>query len=207
MLKAWSHCRPDRHCVALHLWGGVLFLLSPDSPLSLSSTRGRGTLWRGRRTLSSQPTPCQNQAAMLLVQWVFSVRITQLNGSTVLVQQLHLPGLQLWQGLPDLAQGQLRKEQEAVTKQKQQRSRRASIFFGCLLPRRLAGGVHHGQGEACIGCLLCENHVFLSATSGVRSGGSAMGNWLQQRQPLIAVFRGVWCNVGAGMRHKFWHRI
>ncbi len=90
--------------------------------------------------MSGQPTRCQNQAVMLLVQQVFSAQITRLSASTVLVQRLHFPRLQLWYGLPALVQGQLRKEQEAATKQKQQRSMWASIIFGCLLPPHLAGG-------------------------------------------------------------------
>ena len=47
----------------------------------------------------------------------------------MLVQWLHSPGLQLWQGLPALVQGQLHEVQEPVTKQKQQRSSRAAILF------------------------------------------------------------------------------
>ena len=55
--------------------------------------------------------------------------MTRLSASTVLVQRLHSPGSQLWQGLPALAQGQLREVQEPVTKQKQQRSSRAAVVF------------------------------------------------------------------------------
>jgi hypothetical protein len=55
--------------------------------------------------------------------------MTRLSTSTVLVQRLHWPGLQLWQGFPALAQGQLREVQEPVTEQKQQRSSRAAVIF------------------------------------------------------------------------------
>jgi hypothetical protein len=57
--------------------------------------------------------------------------MTRLRASTVLVQLLHSPGLQLWQwqGLPALVQGQLREVQEPVTKQKQQRSSWAATVF------------------------------------------------------------------------------
>jgi hypothetical protein len=55
--------------------------------------------------------------------------MTRLSASTVLVQQLHSPGSQLWQGHPALAQGQLREVQEPVTEQKQQRSSRAADIF------------------------------------------------------------------------------
>ena len=55
--------------------------------------------------------------------------MTRLSASTVLVQWPHSPGLQLWQGLPALAQGQLREVQEPVTEQKQQRSSRAAVVF------------------------------------------------------------------------------
>ena len=91
--------------------------------------------------MSSRPTRCQNRAVMLFVRWVFSARMTRLSASAVLVQRSLLPGSQLWHGLPVLAQGQLRKEQEAAGKQKQQRSTRASVVFSHLLPPRLAGDV------------------------------------------------------------------
>ena len=55
--------------------------------------------------------------------------MTRLSASTVLEQWLHLPGSQLWQGLPALAQGQLREVQEVVTEHKQQRSLRAAVVF------------------------------------------------------------------------------
>jgi hypothetical protein len=55
--------------------------------------------------------------------------MTRLSASVVLVQRLHLLGSQLWQGLPALAQGQLREVQELVTEQKQQRSSRAAAVF------------------------------------------------------------------------------
>jgi hypothetical protein len=55
--------------------------------------------------------------------------MTRLSASTVLVQRLHSPGSQLWQGLPSLAQGQLREVQELVAEQKQQRSSRAAAVF------------------------------------------------------------------------------
>ena len=57
--------------------------------------------------------------------------MTRLRASTVLVQLLHSPGLQLWQwqGLPALAQGHLREVQEPVTEQKQQRSSRVATVF------------------------------------------------------------------------------
>ena len=55
--------------------------------------------------------------------------MTRLSASTVLVQRLHSPGSQLWQGLPALAQGQLREVQEVVTEHKQQRSLRAAVVF------------------------------------------------------------------------------
>ena len=66
--------------------------------------------------------------------------MTRLSASTVMVQRSHLPGSQLWHGLPALAQGQLREEQEAAGKQNQQRSTWASVVFGRLLPPRLAEG-------------------------------------------------------------------
>ena len=66
--------------------------------------------------------------------------MARLSASTLLVQRLHLLGLQLWHGLPALAQGQLPEEQEAATKQKQQRSVQASFVFGCLLLPCLARG-------------------------------------------------------------------
>ena len=90
--------------------------------------------------MSGCPTRCRNWAAMLLVRQMFSACMTQLSASTVLVQRSHLSGSQLWHGLPALAQGQLRKEQEAAGEQKQQRSTRASVVFSRLLPPRLVGG-------------------------------------------------------------------
>ena len=50
-----------------------------------------------------------------------------------------------------------------------------------------------------------EKGVF-SGASGVRSDGSAMGNW-SRRQPLIVVIFG-WggCTVGTGTRHGFRRR-
>ncbi len=44
--------------------------------------------------------------------------MTRLGASTVLVQRLHSPESQPWQGLPALVQGQLREVQEVVTEQK-----------------------------------------------------------------------------------------
>ena len=47
----------------------------------------------------------------------------------MLVHRLQVPGSQLRQGRPALAQEQVRKEQEASCEQKQQRSSRASAVF------------------------------------------------------------------------------
>ena len=58
----------------------------------------------------------------------------------MLVQWLHSPGLQLWQGLPALVQGQLHEVQEVVMEQKQQRSWRAAVVFYRLPFSRLTGG-------------------------------------------------------------------
>jgi hypothetical protein len=55
--------------------------------------------------------------------------MTRLSASIVLEQRLHSPGSQLWQGLPALAQGQLREVQELEIEQKQQRSSRAVAVF------------------------------------------------------------------------------
>ena len=55
--------------------------------------------------------------------------MTWLSASIVLEQRLHSPGSQLWQGLPTLAQGQLREVQELDIEQKQQRSSRAATVF------------------------------------------------------------------------------
>ncbi len=66
---------------------------------------------------------------MPLVRRVFSSRMTRLSASIVLEQRLHSPGSQLWQGLPALAQGQLREVQELEIEQKQQRSSRAVAVF------------------------------------------------------------------------------
>ncbi len=64
-----------------------------------------------------------------------------------------------------------------------------------------------GQGVGHADCALCEKCVFLSTHRGIHSSGSSMGNWLQQQQLLIVVFRGVWCTIGTGICHKFWRRI
>jgi hypothetical protein len=55
--------------------------------------------------------------------------MTRLSASIVLEQQLHSPGSQLWQGLPAMAQGQLREVQELEIEQKQQRSLWAAAVF------------------------------------------------------------------------------
>ncbi len=78
---------------------------------------------------SSRPIHCQKRAPVPLVRRVFSSRMTWLSASIVLEQRLHLPRLQLWQGLPALAQGQLHEVQELEIKQKQQRSSRAAAVF------------------------------------------------------------------------------
>ncbi len=90
--------------------------------------------------LSSRPTRCQKQVAMLVAWWVFSVWMAQLWAATVLVHRLHVLGSQHQHGHPALAQGQLRKEQEVAIKQKQQRSSRALVLFCLLSFRRLSGG-------------------------------------------------------------------
>ena len=54
--------------------------------------------------------------------------MTRLSASIVLEQRLHSPGSQL-QGLPALAQGQLREVQELEIEQKLQRSSRAAAVF------------------------------------------------------------------------------
>jgi hypothetical protein len=59
---------------------------------------------------------------MLVVWRVFSVWMAQLWAAIVLVHWSHVPGSQHRHGRPALAQGQLREEQEAAIKQKQQRS-------------------------------------------------------------------------------------
>ncbi len=59
----------------------------------------------------------QNQAAMPLNHRLFSSAIVQLCASSVLLQLLQLPGLQLRQGQPALAQGQLHTVQEEATEQ------------------------------------------------------------------------------------------
>ncbi len=77
---------------------------------------------------------------MPLNRWLFSSAIVQLCASSVLLQWLQLPGSQLRQGRPALAQGQLRTVQEEATEQKQQRTSRAVVAFCCLLPPCRAGG-------------------------------------------------------------------
>jgi hypothetical protein len=62
---------------------------------------------------------------------LFSLVIVQLCASSVLLQWLQLPGSQLRQGRPALAQGQLRAVQEEATEQKQQRTLRAVVVFCC----------------------------------------------------------------------------
>ncbi len=132
------------------------------------------------------------------------MRITQLSALTVLVQRSHLSGSQLWHGLPALAQGQLHKEQEAAPSRSSRGQRGPPLFLAVYCTTPPGRGAHHGQGVNHADCLLCEKCVFLLAASSVCSGGSAMGNWLQQQQPLIVVFR---CPVGTGMRPEFQRRV
>jgi hypothetical protein len=71
---------------------------------------------------------------------LFSLAIVRLCASSVLLQRLQLPGLQLREGLPALARGQLCMVQEEATEQKQQRTSRAVVVFCRLLPPRHVGG-------------------------------------------------------------------
>ena len=50
-----------------------------------------------------------------------------------------------------------------------------------------------------------EKGVF-SGASGVRSDGSAMGNW-SRRQPLIVFILGGGCTVGTGTSYEFPRRV
>jgi hypothetical protein len=70
-----------------------------------------------------------------------------------------LPGLQHWHGCPALVQGQLREEQEAVIKQKQQRSLRASCTFCCLLCLCLLEGALIADKEQFTPCMLLARQV------------------------------------------------
>ncbi len=99
------------------------------------------------RGLSGHPTHCQKRAAMLVVRRVFSAQMAQLWAATMLVHWLHLPGSQHWHGRSALAQGQLRKGQEAAIKQKQQRSSRALDVFCLLSFLRLLGGALKADEE------------------------------------------------------------
>jgi hypothetical protein len=84
---------------------------------------------------------------MLVVWRVFSAWMAQLWAATVLVHQLHVPGLQHWHGHPALVQGQLCEEQGAAIKQMQQRSSWALVVFCLLLFRRLSGGALNADEE------------------------------------------------------------
>ncbi len=99
------------------------------------------------RGSNGRPTRCQKRAAMLVVRRVFSTRMAQLWAATVLVHWSHVPGSQHWHGCPALAQIQLREEQEAAIKQKQQRSSQAFVVFCLLLFRCLSGGALDADEE------------------------------------------------------------
>ena len=45
-----------------------------------------------------------------------------------------------------------------------------------------------------------------SGASGVRSDGSAMGNWSWQQPLIIVIFGWGGCTVGTGTRHRFRRR-
>ena len=109
--------------------GELLFSMLLRSSLSSLSGKLSFTSKRGSGGSSARSTRCRKQAAMPFVQRLFSSRMTRLSASTMLMQRLHSPGLQLWQGLPALVQGQLHEVQELATKQKQQRSSWAAIVF------------------------------------------------------------------------------
>jgi hypothetical protein len=71
-------------------------------------------------------------------------------------------------------------------------------------PTPCGGCASHGQGVAHVDHLLCDKHVFPLVVSSIHSGGSAMGNWLQQQQPLIVVLR---CTLGTGTCQEFRRRV
>jgi hypothetical protein len=77
---------------------------------------------------------------MPLDRWLFSLAIVRLCTSSMLLQRLQLPGLQLRQNQPALAQGQLHMVQEEAMEQKQQRTSRGVVIFCHLLPPCRAGG-------------------------------------------------------------------
>jgi hypothetical protein len=85
--------------------------------------------------------------------------MAQLWAATVLVHWLHVPGLQHWHGRPALAQGQLRKEQEAVIEQKQQRSLRALVVFCLLSFLHLLGGALNVDEEQLTPSVLIARRV------------------------------------------------
>jgi len=77
------------------------------------------------------------------------------------------------------------------------------LSFTIPMPR--GGYTRRGQGVTHAERVFDEKGVF-SGASGIRSEGSAMGNW-SRRQPLIVVIFG-WggCTVGTGTRHGFRRR-
>jgi hypothetical protein len=98
---------------------GGLFLSSPSSSSSLSSAIEGWMSCRGIWGSNGCPMRAQNQAAIPLNHWLFSSAIVRLCASSVLLQRLQLSVLQLRQGQPALAQGQLCAVQEEETEQKQ----------------------------------------------------------------------------------------